>query len=108
MHAALAGYQSDLKACPEELACLTRVDRMIATTLSTYASQLRTISMPSQATAASARLITAVSGAAAVFARLGSATSVDQYESIARSPGAQQAGNRVDTAYGNLVSTLTS
>jgi uncharacterized protein DUF4389 len=104
----LAGYPSAAQACNGKLACVTALDRNLATSLNTFAGQLRAISMPSKATAANAQLITAVSKTAAIFARLGAATSVSQYNSIAQSSGLQQAANQIDTAYGNLGTALTS
>jgi hypothetical protein len=108
VHITLDSYPSEVQACHGELDCVTGLDRKIAATLDTFAVQLRIISMPSQAATANASLITAVSSTAAIFAKLGSATSVSQYTSIARSSGGQQAGARVDVAYDNLVSALTS
>jgi Domain of unknown function (DUF4389) len=87
---------------------VTALDRNLAASLNTFAGQLRTISMPSKATAANARLITAVSNTAAIFARLGAATSISQYNSIGQSSGLQPAANQVDTAYNDLASALTS
>jgi Domain of unknown function (DUF4389) len=105
---ALDSYPSGVQACRGELDCVTGLDRKLAATLDTFAVQLQIISMPSQAATANASLITAVSSTAASFARLGSATSAGQYTSIARSSGVQQAGDRVEAAYDNLVSALTS
>jgi hypothetical protein len=104
----LASYPSEVQACNGKLACVTALDRNLATSLHTFAGQLRTISMPSKATAANAQLITAVSKTAAIFAKLGAATSVSQYNSIAQSSGLQQSADQIDTAYSNLGSALTS
>lgn len=108
VHSALASYPSDLTGCYDDLGCKTTVDRRLASTLSTFAGQLRTISMPSRATAADANLIAATSGMAATFARLGAVTTEDQYGAIAQSSGAVQAADRFDTAYDNLLSALNA
>ena len=105
---ALDGYPAELQACNQKVDCFTRLDRNLATTLNGFADQLRGISMPSQAAAANAKLITSVSNAAAIFARLGTATSATQYNDIARSSGLQEATNQVDTDLGNLATALAS
>jgi Domain of unknown function (DUF4389) len=108
MRTTLASYPSEVQACNGKLACVTALDRNLATSLNTFAGQLRTISMPSKAVAANGKLITAVSNTAAIFARLGAATSVSQYNSIGQSSGLQPSADQVDTAYNNLASALTS
>jgi hypothetical protein len=108
MRTTLASYPSAVQACNGKLTCVTALDRNLATSLNTFAGQLRTISMPSKATAANAQLIAAVSKTAATFAQLGAATSVSQYNSIAQSSGLQQSAGQIDAAYSNLGSALTS
>jgi hypothetical protein len=108
MRTTLAGYPAGVQACNGKLACVTALDRNLATSLNTFSGQLRTISMPSKAVAANAKLITAVSNTAAIFAKLGAATSVSQYNSIGQSSGLQQSADQVDTAYNDLASALTS
>jgi len=105
---ALDGYPAELQACNQQVDCFARLDRNLATTLDGFADQLRGISMPSQAAAANAKLITSVSDTAAIFARLGTATSAAQYNDIARSSGLQEATNQVDTDLGNLATALAS
>jgi hypothetical protein len=105
---ALDAYPSEQQACNQKLDCLTKVDLSVASTLNSFADRLRGISMPSQAAAPNARLITSVSGTAAIFARMGSATSISQYNDIAQSSGLQQAADRVDTDLGSLGTALAS
>jgi hypothetical protein len=105
---ALDGYPAELRACNQKVDCFTRLDRNLATTLNGFAGQLRDISMPSQAAAANAKLITSVSNTAAIFARLGTATSATQYDDIAQSSGLRDAANQVDTDLGNLATALAS
>jgi hypothetical protein len=104
----LGSYPSDVTACDGELDCVTGLDRTLATDFSTLASELQGISVPAQATAAKARLITASSNVSAAFARLGAATSAGQHASIARSSGVQQAGEQFDADYDYLVRALRS
>jgi hypothetical protein len=108
MRTTLASYPSQVQACNGKLACVTALDRQLSTTLTTFAGQLRTISMPSKATAANAKLITALSKTAAILSKLGAATSVSQYNSIGQSSGLQQSAGQVDTAYSDLGSALAS
>jgi uncharacterized protein DUF4389 len=105
---ALDAYPSEQQACNQKLDCLTKVDLSVASTLNSFADRLRGISMPSQAAAPNARLITSVSGTAAIFARMGSATSISQYNDIAQSSGLQQAADRVDTDLDSLGTALAS
>jgi Domain of unknown function (DUF4389) len=104
----LASYPSDVKACDGQLDCVTGLDRTLATDFSMLASELQGISVPSLATAAKARLITASSNVSAAFAQLGAATSAGQHASIARSAGVQLAGEQFDADYDYFVSALRS
>ena len=80
----------------------------MAATFNTFAGQLRSTPMPSQAVAANAALATAVSHTASIFARLGAATSASQYISEANSAGVTQALNQVNQDYTNLGTALGS
>lgn len=106
--AAVNNYSANVKACNGQIACVTKLDRQVATTLNTFAGQLRTIPMPSQATAANATLASAVSRTAGIYARLGAATSPTQYINIANSAGLNQALNQVNEDYTNLGTALGS
>src|SRR5205814_404962 len=66
----LNNYSTNVQACKDKLSCVQGVDRKVATTLSTFAGQLHGTAMPSQATAANAKLASAVSDTAAIFAKL--------------------------------------
>jgi hypothetical protein len=105
---ALTSYPSDVSGCYGDLSCMTAVSRKDARTLSTFAGQLRSISMPSRAAAAKATLITTTSDMAVTFARQGAATSASQYASIARSSGAALSADQFRTDYDNLVNMLRS
>ena len=104
----LDNYPTSLQACKGQLNCVEALDKKVAGTLSTFAGQLRGIAMPSQATAANAALASAVSDTAAIFAKLGTATSATQYIREAQSSGLQQAVNRINQAYDNLGTALSS
>lgn len=103
----LNNYPSDVKACNGKLDCVTALDRKVARTLDTFAAQLRSISMPSQAVAANAALAAAVSNTAGIFAKLGAATSPSQYISEAQSSGLQQSVDQMNQAYENLGAALS-
>lgn len=104
----LNNYSTGLQACKGQLNCVEALDRKVARTLNTSAGQLRGIAMPSQAVAANAALVAAVSDTGAIFAKLGSAASGTQYVSEAQSSGLQQAVNRISQAYTNLGTALSS
>jgi hypothetical protein len=104
----LDNYSTSVQACDKKLSCVEGVDRKVASTLSTFAAQLRGIAMPSQATAANAALASAVSDTAAIFAKLSTATSATQYISEAQSSGLQQSVDKINQAYDNLGTALSS
>lgn len=99
-------YAANVKACKGQLDCVTGLDRRAAATFGTFAGQLRSIPMPSKATAANAALAKAVSSTASIYARLGTATSASQYISQASSAGLSQALNQVNKDYTNLGTAL--
>jgi len=103
---AIDNYSANVKACGGNLDCITKLDRQVAATLGTFARQLRTIPMPSQATAANTALATAVSRAASIYARLGAATSGSQFATIANTADLNQALNQVNQDYTNLGTAL--
>ena len=108
VRAVLDNYSTSVQACQGKLNCVEALDKKVAGTLNTFAGQLRGIAMPSQATAANAALASAVSDTAVIFAKLGTATSATQYISEAQSSGLQQAVNRINQAYDNLGTALSS
>jgi len=103
---AVDSYSANVKSCNGQLACVTRLDRNVAATFSTFAAQLRTIPMPSHAVTANDALATAVSDAAGSYAKLGAASTASQYISEASSAGLNQSLNRVNQAYANLGTAL--
>ena len=105
---ALDNYSADVKACNKKLSCVEGVDRTVAATLNTFAAQLPGIAMPSQATTANAALAAAVSDTAAKFAKLSTAPSATKYISEAQASGLQQSVDKINQAYGNLGTALSS
>ena len=98
----LNDYSASLQACGNKLSCVEALDKKVAVSLNTFAGQLRGIAMPSQATAANAALISAVSDTAAIFAKLSTATSASQYITMAQSSGLQQSIDKINQTYENL------
>jgi hypothetical protein len=105
---ALDNYSANVQACNNKLSCVEGVDRNVAATLSTFAAQLRGIAMPSQATAANAALAAAVSDTAAKFAKLSTAPTATKYISEARAADLQQSVDKINQAYDNLGTALSS
>jgi uncharacterized protein DUF4389 len=105
---ALDNYSANVQACNNKLSCVEGVDRNVAATLSTFAAQLRGIAMPSQATAANAALAAAVSDTAAKFAKLSTAPTATKYISEAQASGLQQSVDKINQAYDNLGTALSS
>ena len=105
---ALDNYSANVQACNKQLSCVEGVDRKVAATLNTFAAELRGIAMPSQATTANAALAAAVSDTAAKFAKLSTAPSATKYISEAQASGLQQSVDKINQAYGNLGTALSS
>lgn len=105
---ALDSYSANVQACNNKLSCVEGVDRQVAARLNTFAAQLRGIAMPSQATAANAALAAAVSDTAAKFAKLSTAPSATKYISEAQASGLQQSVDKINQAYDNLGTALSS
>ena len=104
---ALNNYSTNVQACKSKLSCVEGVDRKVATTLSTFAGQLRGTAMPSQAISARAALASAVSDTAAIFAKLSTASSATAYIKEAQAAGLQQSVDKINTAYDNLGTALS-
>jgi Domain of unknown function (DUF4389) len=104
----LDNYSAHVQACNKKLSCVEGVDRTVAATLNTFAAQLRGIAMPSQATTANAALAAAVSDTAAKFATLSTAPSATKYISVAQASGLQQSVDKINQAYNNLGTALSS
>jgi len=105
---ALDNYSANVQACNNQLSCVEGVDRKVAATLNTFAAELRGIAMPSQATTANAALAAAVSDTAAKFAELSTAPSATKYISEAQASGLQQSVDKINQAYDNLGTALSS
>ena len=111
VNAAINGIPAKVKACNGQLACVTQLDRSVAGTLNTFAAQVRGIAMPSgQASSDAADLASTTSHTASIFAALGAATSVSQYQSIgsADSNDLQQSLEQIYTEYNTLGTALTN
>ena len=105
---ALDNYSANVQACNNKLSCVEGVDRKVAATLNTFAAELRGIAMPSQATMANAALAAAVSDTAAKFAELSTAPSATKYINEAQASGLQQSVDKINQAYDNLGTALSS
>jgi len=111
VNATINGIPAKVKACNGQLACVTQLDRSVAGTLNNFAAQVRGIAMPSgQASSDAADLASTTSHAASIFAALGAATSVNQYQSIgnAESNDLQQSLEQIYTDYNALGTALTN
>jgi hypothetical protein len=83
---AINSYSTSLQACKGKLNCVENLDRSVATTLNTFAGQVRNIPMPTtQARTGAANLASSVSHSASIFARLGAAKNATDYINIAKS-----------------------
>jgi hypothetical protein len=106
---AINNYSANANACGNSLPCVTALDRRVAATLNTFASQVRGIAMPNaQASTAASTLATSVTHVANIFSSLAAATSPNQYVNIANASGLQQAVDQMNQDYINLGNTLTN
>ena len=103
----LDNYSAGLQACNKKLACVEGLDRKVASSLDTFAGQLRATAMPSQAVAARAALADAVSHAAAIFAKLSTESSATEYIKVAQASGLQQSVDKINTTFNNLGTALS-
>jgi len=84
----LAGLEQQISACQNQsaqaaaLSCVTKLDRQAAGDFGTFANAVRSTPVPSSAAPAAAQLAVAADQLQAAFQRLGTATSVTQYEQI--------------------------
>ena len=111
VNATINGIPAKVKACNGQLECVTQLDRSVGGTLNNFAAQVRGIAMPSgQASSDAADLASTTSHAASIFAALGAATSVNQYQSIgnAESNELQQSLEQIYTDYNALGTALTN
>ena len=103
----LDNYSAGLQTCNKKLACEEGLDRKVASSLDTFAGQLRATAMPSQAVAARAALADAVSHAAAIFAKLSTESSATEYIKVAQASGLQQSVDKINTTFNNLGTALS-
>lgn len=104
---AINNMPTNVKACKGKLECVTKLDRQVATTLSTFAGQLKTLKMPSKDSAgANAALISSVTKAAGIFEHLGAATTANGYIKDASSANLNGALGQINEDYGQLTSVL--
>jgi hypothetical protein len=111
VNAAINGIPATVKACNGQLACVTQLDRSVSRTLSMFGAQVSGIAMPSgQASSDAADLVSTTSHAAGIFAALGAATSVSQYQSIgnADTNDLQQSLEQIYTDYNTLGTALAN
>jgi Domain of unknown function (DUF4389) len=84
----LDGLEQQVSACQNStapsaaLTCVTRLDKRAAVDIGSFATTARSVPVPPSAATAAAQLTAAADQLQAAFQRLGSATSVAQYEQI--------------------------
>ncbi len=103
---AVNNYSANVKACGGKLDCVTKLDRQVAATLSTFTGQLRGIQMPSQANAANAALISAVAKGAGIFSHLGAQTNATQYIKYASTANLNGSLTQINEDYAQVTMIL--
>lgn len=108
----LTKYSTQISACnsaPDVVHCATSLDKQAASALSTFATTIRSLRMPSaSATAAAGRLADAATNSGQAFARLSTATSLSQYESIQSSVNFTQLSAQLSQQFQALGAALSA
>jgi hypothetical protein len=95
---AINTYSAQVSKCKGTLACVQKLDRGVAATLTTAAARVRAIPMPfSEASTGATSLAGTMSATASIFARLGAAANAAQFDKIAS--GLQQSANQLNEEY---------
>jgi hypothetical protein len=107
LNQALSDDSTKARACGQNVSCVTRVDASLASSYSTFASAVSSISVPSgTATTQAASIVTEANTLASIYTQLGHATSASQYSSIVNSSGVQGHFNALSADYNKLQATL--
>jgi len=97
---AIDNYAASAKACADQLACLTSLDRQVAGVLGRFAGQLPNIRMPrGRAGAAAAALTASAAHASGVFGSLAAAATASQYQAMADSDSLPKSVTRMNQDY---------
>jgi hypothetical protein len=108
----LTKYSAQISACnsaPDALHCATSLDKQAASALGTFASTIKSLSMPSAAASAAAgQLADAATSSQQAFARLSTATSLSQYESIQSSVNFTQLSGQLSQQFQALGTALSA
>jgi hypothetical protein len=106
LNTALNNYSAHISSCTT-VACASPYNRDVAAAFTTFATQVRSIPMPSsQASADAANLASASDHVASIYTALAGATTQSQYQSIAS--GLQPALAQVNSYYSALTNELQS
>jgi hypothetical protein len=108
LNQALSDDSTKVRACGQNLSCVTKVDASLASSYSTFASAVSSISMPSgTATTQASSLVTDANTLTTIYTQLGHATSASQYSGIVNSSGVQGHFHALSTDYDKLQATLS-
>jgi len=102
----LSPFATSVAACNGQLTCVTKLDRSAGQALETFASSVKSVSVPGSATADASTLVSDSNTAGQALIQLGSATSVAQYQSIVASSNLQQVLDKVSVDYVRLGQAL--
>jgi hypothetical protein len=106
----LTAFPAKTSACAssqQPLKCVTNLDKQVASAFDTFGNTVQSTSMPSAtASTAAGQLASAAAQAGQVFQRLGSATSVAQYQNLANGSNIQQIVDQVSQDYQHLGTVL--
>jgi Domain of unknown function (DUF4389) len=99
-------FPAAVQACGGQLTCVTALDVKLGRSLATFAGSVRALRVTGSAAGEAVTVVSAASVAAHDLNRLGSATSVAQYQAYARNDTLQQDLNDLSTDYARLVADL--
>ena len=103
----LSGFDSKVAACQGRLSCVNKVDAQMSGAFGRFAQDMKSISMPSGASAAAADQIRSDANQASDdFMRLSKVTSAAQYQQVVATTGLEALLRRFDADYQALGTTL--
>ena len=103
----LSGFDSKVAACQGRLSCVNKVDAQMSGAFGRFAQDMKSISMPSAASAAAADQIRSDANQASDdFMRLSKVTSAAQYQQVVATTGLEALLRRFDADYQALGTTL--
>jgi hypothetical protein len=102
----ITNFPTAVQACGGQLTCVTALDLKLGNSLATFAGAVEALRLSGAAAAAAADVVSYASAAGQDLSKLGSATSVAQYQDYAGHSTLQQDLNHLSASYAHLIADL--